>query len=34
MLNLLIFWLEFENAIAIFEISVPEFVLLQNFVQK
>ena len=34
MLNLLIFWLEFENTIAIFEISVLEFLLLQSVVQK
>ena len=27
-------WLEFENIIVIFEISVLEFVLLQSLVQK
>ena len=32
--NLRIFGLEFENTIVMFQISVREFVLLQNFVQK
>ena len=32
--NLCIFGLEFENIIAMFQISVLEFVLLQNLVQK
>ena len=32
--NLRIFGLEFENTIVIFEISVPEIVLLQSLVQK
>ena len=32
--NLCIFGLEFQNIIVMFQISVLEFVMLQNFVQK
>ena len=34
MSNLHIFGLEFENIIAVFQISILEFVLLQSLVQK
>ena len=32
--NLCVFGLEFQNIIVMFQISVLEFVMLQNFVQK
>ena len=34
MSDMRIFGLEFENTIAIFEICVPEFALMQSLVQK